>query len=153
MVVGDRIAEIPEDLKQRYLASGLKTAQDMIDQYGLHQVLDKGNPECMHQRVFYEENAFDGSALYCDDCPRHERLGYSPGLKMPFPQDALIRTPNLKLGGGKYYSRKANERGVVENELPISQWEAFNPSQSEFSAMLGFYHRPRLNQYKKFPKE
>ena len=152
-VKAERIAEIPIDLKHEYGKLRPDLAAMLMSTYGLHEVLDKGHPNCSHERVLYTEEGFDGSVLYCDECSMHEKLGYSPGLKIPFPPNALIRTPDPKLGEGKYYSRKANESGIIENELPVDQWKEFKPSQSEVSAMFGFYHRPRLDFYKKFPME
>ena len=71
------------------------------------EILNEGNFNCKHLRVFYIDNAFDGQAFWCDDCKRHERMDYSPGYKIKFPANALISTPNAFYGGNFFYSFKS----------------------------------------------
>ena len=81
------------------------------------EILNEGNPECEHRHVEYISNAFDGQAFWCDDCPRHERLPYSPGEKIRFPSRAFIRTPNPQHGDSETYSHQADEKGIVRGIL------------------------------------
>ncbi|MBA7595908.1 hypothetical protein ES703_02873 [subsurface metagenome] len=78
------------------------------------EVLDSGDQECKHSRIFYIDNSFDGQAWRCDDCSRHERMGYSPGFIMKFPVKALISTPNPKYGGKDFYAFRVNDEGKAE---------------------------------------
>lgn len=79
-------------------------------------VLNEGNLDCNHGRVFYEDNSFDGQAFWCDikGCGRHVCLGYSPGDKLKFPSDALISTPNPEYGGEVFYAFRVNDEGLAE---------------------------------------
>ncbi len=84
-----------------------------IKEPALIDVLNIGDETCKHERVFYVDNAFDGQAWWCDDCPRHERMDYSPGNIIKFPSNALISTPNLKFGGYSFYGLRADSNGIV----------------------------------------
>jgi len=85
------------------------------------QILNEGNPDCIHARIFYIDNAFDGQAWWCDDCPRHDRIGYSPGYKIKLPPNALISTPNPKFGKEQFYAFRTNDDSVVA-DLDRDQW-------------------------------
>jgi len=76
-------------------------------------VLNEGDSNCLHTHVFYIDNAFDGQAWWCDICPRHEKIDYSPGEKILFPPLALISTPNPEYGGEEVYTFRANKEGRV----------------------------------------
>ncbi len=80
-------------------------------------ILNARHPDCKHPRILYIDNAFDGQAFWCDDCPRHERMDYSPGFKIRFPANALISTPNEEYGRENFYAFRANSEGVVEKKL------------------------------------
>ena len=84
-------------------------------------VLDKGNLDCEHQRIFYIDNAFDGQAWWCDDCSRHERMDYSPGFKIKFPKNTLISTPNPEYGAEKFYAFRTDDKRFV-NLLERREW-------------------------------
>ncbi|MEK6840664.1 MAG: hypothetical protein AABX79_01795 [Nanoarchaeota archaeon] len=86
------------------------------------EVLNQGNPNCKHPRVFYIDIPFDGQVWGCDDCPRQERIAYSPGFKIRFPAGALISTPNQEYGGRAFYTFRANEKGEVEKYLSRAEW-------------------------------
>ena len=78
------------------------------------EVLDSGDQKCKHSHIFYIDNSFDGQAWLCDDCSRHERMGYSPGVIMRFPVNALISTPNPKYGGEDFYAFRADNDGKAK---------------------------------------
>lgn len=101
-----------ETLKQQFRKSFGRDLEELAEQ----EVLNHGNPNCQHSRVFYIDNAFDGQAWWCDvsGCERHERMDYSPGYKMKFPVNALISTPNPKYGGEDFYAFRANNEGRAE---------------------------------------
>ena len=86
------------------------------------EVLNQGDSECKHSRIFYIDNAFDGQAFWCDDCSRHERMDYSPGFKIKFPANVLISTPNPDYGGKSFYAFRANEKGIVDKYLNKEEW-------------------------------
>ncbi|HKZ34187.1 MAG TPA: hypothetical protein VJ142_03070 [Candidatus Nanoarchaeia archaeon] len=94
-----------------------------LDEPAEQQVLNEGDSGCLHHRVLYIDNAFDGQAWWCDvsGCGRHERMDYSPGFKMKFPRDALIRTPNPEYGGENTYVFRANSEGLAKL-LPRTEW-------------------------------
>lgn len=83
------------------------------------EVLDSGDQKCKHSHIFYIDNSFDGQAWRCDDCSRHERIGYSPGFIMKFPVNALISTPNPKYGEENFYAFRANDEGKAEE---LDKW-------------------------------
>ena len=87
-------------------------------------ILNSGHTDCKHPRILYIDNCFDGQAWWCDDCERHERMDYSPGFKIRFPANALIRTPNPRSGGLDFYSFRANQEGVAEETLDRNEWTA-----------------------------
>src|SRR3989344_6897022 len=77
------------------------------------QVLNEGDIKCNHGRVYYIDNAFDGQAWWCDDCPRHEKIDYSPGYKIKFLQNSLISTPNQEYGAEQFYAFRTDDKGIV----------------------------------------
>ncbi len=87
------------------------------------QVLNEGNPNCSHPYVYYIDNALDGQAFWCDvpGCGRHEKMDYSPGVKILFPPQAYIRTPNPMNGGEEVYAHKADQDGIVRDILPAEK--------------------------------
>ena len=86
------------------------------------EILNQGNPSCLHNHIFYLDNGFDGQAWWCDLCERQEKMAYSPGFKIRFPANALISTPNPKYGGEDFYAFKTNAGGVVEPDLNRNEW-------------------------------
>lgn len=113
------MAEPPEDYKKFLFEKfSAPVAEMLLKGYGKQKVLDEGNPDCEHGKILYANNAFDGQAWWCDNCSRHEMMGYSPGLIIKFPPHALIRTPNPQFGGEGVYSHRANANGIVEGMLP-----------------------------------
>jgi len=85
------------------------------------EVLSDGNPDCKHGRIFYINNSFDGQAWWCDECERHERIGYHPGYEIKFPPNALISTPNPKFGKEQFYAFRTNDDGAA-TDLDRNQW-------------------------------
>ncbi len=86
-------------------------------------VLNEGNPKCSHPYVYYINNALDGQTFWCDipGCERHEKMDYSPNVKIPFPPNAYIRTPNPMNGGEDFYSFKSDQEGIVKSILPLGE--------------------------------
>lgn len=84
------------------------------EQQAEQEVLNEGDPNCQHFHILYIDNAFDGQAFWCDNCPRHERIDYSPGFIMKFPVNALISTPNPKYGGEDFYAFRADNDGKAK---------------------------------------
>lgn len=96
-------------------------------------VLNEGNLNCNHNRVYYVDNAFDGQAWWCDEptCKRHEIIYYSPGEKIRFPLNAFIRTPNPEYGEGKFYAYQSNNEGAVTAVLPKDKWVSYQTLDSK----------------------
>lgn len=106
-----------KDLEKDFIENFGRNLGEKADQ----EILNEGNSECKHNRIFYIDNAFDGQAYWCDDCERHERMDYSPGFKMRFPQNALISTPNPGYWKEGVYSFKTDEKCIV-HELKKDSW-------------------------------
>lgn len=70
-----------------------------------------GDPNCTHQRIFYEDHRFGGRAFWCDECPRTEFAAYSPTYGMQFPPHALISTPNDAYGSKSTYAFFTDDEG------------------------------------------
>ena len=111
--------ESPEFLREEFRRTYGRDINEPAPQV-LHNV---GNPDCKHDRVFYDDERLMGQYLWCDlpNCGRHESMAYSPNHKMKFPPGALISTPNQQYGGENFYSFKANEQGIA-GLLPKDQW-------------------------------
>lgn len=117
-----RIAEIPPSLEKEYNKTlNPVSSSELAARYGMLKIFDAGNPDCLHPRIFFIDNAFDGQAWWCDECPRHEKLEYSPGLKMPFPSDTLISASDPEHGEKKFYGWKTDKFGKA-HELPREEW-------------------------------
>jgi hypothetical protein len=100
-----------KSLEHEFEESFERSLEEPVEQ----EVLDSGDQECKHSRIFYIDNSFDGQAWWCDGCSRHERMGYSPGFIIKFPMNALISTPNPKYGGKGFYAFRTNDEGKVED--------------------------------------
>jgi hypothetical protein len=116
-----RIVEMPKDLEKEYSKQRPDIAAIVMSRYGWWELFDAGDFNCKHSHVFYFDNGFDGQAMQCDDCSRYERLGYSHGLKIPFPANALVSTPNLDYGKENFYAFRTNDKGEVQ-ELSREEW-------------------------------
>lgn len=106
---------VKESLEHKFKESFGRSLEKPAEQ----EVLDSGDQECKHLRIYHIDNAFDGQAWWCDDCSRHERIDYSPGFIMKFPANALISTPNPKYGGEDFYAFRANDEGKAEE---LGEW-------------------------------
>jgi len=111
-------------------------AKKLVSEYGKHEVLDRGDSNCNHQKVLYIDNSFDGQAWWCDDCSRHERLRYTPGEIIKFPPYARIRTPNSKSGGEKVYAYRADINGIVKGILPIKKRSITKDAEKQLKLLL-----------------
>ena len=89
------------------------------------EIVNDGDPSCLHEKICYLSDGFEGQAFWCDLCDRHERIDYSPGYKIPLPPNSLVRTPNPQYGNGQFYAFKVDEDGEVH---PLSQ-ESWVPKE------------------------